>query len=896
VVVFQTGSLYKFTGAGITPSFAGRTYADVEFAGSGTSSSTGSLAVVMDNLKVTSGTVNVNLTGTSGHSIKGDISVATGATLTFSPASAATMNLNGTSGQTISGAGTLTISSNQTISVSNSAGVTVNKTLTNSGALNVSSGGTIKGTGTILGPVSVASGGTVAPGSSPGILNTGDVSFATGSAYAVEIGGTTVGTDYDQQNVTGTVALSNATLTLTQINSFTPIAGNAFTIINNDSNDAVGGTFNGLAEGATISNFLGSGLNGIISYSSGSGNDVVITVQAPPGTTDVSLYSGNLVIGDVNGDDTDDTLTISLNGSNVRITDPNHTLNCGAGATTINANTCEVPFASISGNLQVNTLGGNDSLTVDLAGGDCIPNGGLSYDGGAQTTGDKLSITGGSQGTVTYNYTAANDGTIEMQNFGTVTYTGLEPITNTGTPTDVIFNLPAGGNVATLSGLGGGNSRLASTGTFEQTDFANPSGSVTINGGANNDSISVGALDVNYPNLTINGNQGTDTVGFTGNTTFAAAASLDVNLQDDDPTPGIDNVFVNGQLIVSGAGKIDIRASEDVTVNNGGKLQVENGDLTIEANQQDPSTATDHNGVDVNGGTIQTIGTGNISIKGRGGEGAFDTMYGVIVWNGGKILSTGSGTISVDGSGGNRTGGAAVGSELYGVYVYLLNSEISSTSAAITIKGTGGATNDTGSYGVTVEGGKIQQGGAGTLTIDGTGGTCTGGNAGFANSIGVAVFPDDAATPAGGIVTSTGAGVNAGNISITGIAGDGGNGGAQGVRVDGPGMVTSVDGSITFVGTGAACGNACLGTSIRGAVTASGAGAISITGTGADSTGAFPTHGVNVRSGAVVSAKDGNITVTGTGGNGANNAGFDSNHDHRLSDYQRGRKCCFHSS
>jgi hypothetical protein len=120
VVVFQTGSLYKFTGAGITPSFAGRTYADVEFAGSGTSSPTGSLAVVMDNLKVTSGTVNVNLTGTSGHSIKGNISVATGATLTFSPASAATMNLNGTSGQTISGSGTLTINSNQTISVSNS--------------------------------------------------------------------------------------------------------------------------------------------------------------------------------------------------------------------------------------------------------------------------------------------------------------------------------------------------------------------------------------------------------------------------------------------------------------------------------------------------------------------------------------------------------------------------------------------------------------------------------------------------------------------------------------------------------------------------------------------------------------------------------------------------------
>jgi hypothetical protein len=130
-------------------------------------------------------------------------------------------------------------------------------------------------------------------------------------------------------------------------------------------------------------------------------------------------------------------------------------------------------------------------------------------------------------------------------------------------------------------------------------------------------------------------------------------------------------------------------------------------------------------------------------------------------------------------------------------------------------------------------------------------------------------------TPAGGIVTSTGTGGSAGNISITGIAGDGGNGGAQGIRVDGPGTVTSVDGSIAFDGTGAACGGACLGTSIRGAVTATGAGAISMTGTGADSTGAGPTHGVNVQSGGGVTAFNGNITITGTGGNGADNAGFD---------------------
>jgi CSLREA domain-containing protein len=603
-----------------------------------------------------------------------------------------------------------------------------------------------------------------------------------------------------------------------------------------------------------------------------------LTITNDDADTSVGLVSGNLVISDAGGDNTDDTLTISLSGSNVRIIDLNHTLGCGAGVS-VNAHTCDVPFSSISitGNIQVNTLGGNDSLTLALGGGNFFPAGGVIYNGGDPTTGpgDELFISGNNQGTVTYNYTNASDGNIVMSNFGKVTYTGLEPISNSGTATDVIFNLPTAANVATLSDLSLGSSRLASTGTFELTDFVNPSGSVTINGGADNDSISVGALAANYPSLTINGNEGNDTVDFTGNTTFAAAASLDVNLQDD-PTPGIDRVFVNGQLTVSAAGKIDIRASQDVTVNSGGKLQVEDGSLTIEGNQPAISNATNHHGVEINGGTIQSTGTGNISVKGQGGEGAsFSEMYGVYVWTGGKILSTGTGTITVEGTGGARTGGGLVGSQMYGVYVYLPGSEISSTSAAMTIKGFGGATNDTGSYGVVVGGGKIQQGGAGLLTINGTGGTCTGGNANTANSIGVAVTPDDTATPAAGVITSTGAAPNAGSISITGVAGNGGNGGSQGVRVDGPGTVTTVDGPLTINGTGATGGNSSLGVSIRGAVTASGTGAIGITGTGANSTAGAPTHGVNVRGGGVVSAFNGNITITGTGGNGTDNAGFD---------------------
>mgnify|MGYP003947955225 CR=1 FL=1 len=140
VVVFQAGSLYKVVGPGYSPAFSGRTYANVEFAGTGTSSMTGGSAVSIDNLTVTSGVVNIGMTGTPGHAIKRNISVAAGAELNFAPAAAGTINLNGTVLQTISNLGILTSGVNQTLNVDNAAGVTLNAPVTISGTLNFTTG------------------------------------------------------------------------------------------------------------------------------------------------------------------------------------------------------------------------------------------------------------------------------------------------------------------------------------------------------------------------------------------------------------------------------------------------------------------------------------------------------------------------------------------------------------------------------------------------------------------------------------------------------------------------------------------------------------------------------------------------------------------------------------
>ncbi len=156
VVVFQTGSLYKIM-ANLTPSLSGRTYANMEVNFVGASlSATGGVATSIDNLTITNGTLNFNMTGTTGHSIKGNISVASGGVLNFVPATAGTVNLNGTSTQTISNAGTLSFASFSTIVANNAAGIVLsspvtmnNLTLTNgiitTGANTLTVNGTLTG-------------------------------------------------------------------------------------------------------------------------------------------------------------------------------------------------------------------------------------------------------------------------------------------------------------------------------------------------------------------------------------------------------------------------------------------------------------------------------------------------------------------------------------------------------------------------------------------------------------------------------------------------------------------------------------------------------------------------------------------------------------------------------
>jgi hypothetical protein len=88
----------------------------------------------MNNLTVSSGTFNINLTG--GVTINGNVSVSSGATLGFVPGISTPLTFGGTS-QSLTNSGTLTFGSNANVTVNSGATLTLNSPVTIQGNLTV---------------------------------------------------------------------------------------------------------------------------------------------------------------------------------------------------------------------------------------------------------------------------------------------------------------------------------------------------------------------------------------------------------------------------------------------------------------------------------------------------------------------------------------------------------------------------------------------------------------------------------------------------------------------------------------------------------------------------------------------------------------------------------------
>lgn len=138
--------------------------------------------------------------------------------------------------------------------------------------------GILKGSGTV-GNLQIDLSGKLAPGLSPGCINTGNLVLS--GTYEVELADLTACTEYDQTVVTGTVDITGATLSIIRFDNMVPRLNNSFTIINNDGTDAVTGNFANVAAGATI---VADGITYTLSKTGGDGNDVVLVVTAVDST------------------------------------------------------------------------------------------------------------------------------------------------------------------------------------------------------------------------------------------------------------------------------------------------------------------------------------------------------------------------------------------------------------------------------------------------------------------------------------------------------------------------------------------------------------------------------------------------------------------------------------
>jgi hypothetical protein len=114
------------------------------------------------------------------------------------------------------------------------------------------------------GHLGLARGTGAASQSGPLVLN---------SSGSLDVGGGLPGI-MGRLQVTGSVTLAGVALNVTLPADFTAAAGTVYTLIDNDGNDPISGTFAGLAEGATVK---AKNQAFRISYVGGTGNDVTLT-------------------------------------------------------------------------------------------------------------------------------------------------------------------------------------------------------------------------------------------------------------------------------------------------------------------------------------------------------------------------------------------------------------------------------------------------------------------------------------------------------------------------------------------------------------------------------------------------------------------------------------------
>lgn len=281
-----SGTAASWTAAKITVASGATLALNVGGAGEFTSSD-------VDTIKA----IGTATTGLKSGAILGlDTTNATSGTFTYASNIANTNGGTNVIGITKLGANTLNLTGSNTytgVTTVTAGTLLVNGNNSGGGAVNVNAG-RLGGAGTIAGAVTVGDGAGgsdafIAPGNSPGTLNTGSLSLNSDATFSFELNSSTLAAD--QINVTGSVnLLTGAQFSFTDLGSGTITLGTVFTLINNDGGDAITGVFANLGNGSTFTN---NGNTYQVNYAGGTGgNDLVLTVVVPEPSTTILVGLG----------------------------------------------------------------------------------------------------------------------------------------------------------------------------------------------------------------------------------------------------------------------------------------------------------------------------------------------------------------------------------------------------------------------------------------------------------------------------------------------------------------------------------------------------------------------------------------------------------------------------
>ena len=275
------------------------------------------------------------------------------------------------------------------------------------------------------------------------------------------------------------------------------------------------------------------------------------------------------------------------------------------------------PYAPLD-TITINGSGDDEKLTIDYSGGDPIPFGGITFNGGPGF--DGMEIVGGSANDITHEFASASSGHVNIDG-STINYTGLAPITDNMNAINRVFTFTGGSETITLmDGGGAGQSYIDST-LSENVTFNNPSASLTINanGGTGPDMVNLLTLDAAFSatvvvntsasgdtvyvldttggSYTINGGAGADTFNILGTT-----SPLTVNGFSGADTANI--LGTGGAVTVNGGNDNDtFNISSDAPGNLGnvngiaGALTVNGESGTDVLNVSDESGGADAAGV-----------------------------------------------------------------------------------------------------------------------------------------------------------------------------------------------------------------------------------------------------------------------------------------------------------